>query len=67
MSTYNLSLLVAVDAAYEGMEKRTFLPMILLAGTHLPFLIGMVLLYWKLREQDGHSKGYSKLDTDQTD
>lgn len=52
-----------MDAAYEGMKKRTFLPMMLVAGTHLPFLVGLIVLglYKKVR-QDNNSIGYSKLD-----
>ena len=37
-----------VDAAYEGVMKRTFLPMLLLAALHLPFLIGVTIMYKRL-------------------
>ena len=41
-------MLVIVDAAYEGLMKRTFIAMLLLMASHLPFLIGIVLMYRKL-------------------
>ncbi len=56
----------AVDAAYEGVEKRTFLAMALLAATHLPFLIGTILLYRKLQDSI-YINTYSKLVTEQSD
>ena len=37
-----------MDAAYEGVMKRTFVAMFVLVATHLPFLIGIVLMYRKL-------------------
>lgn len=37
-----------MDAAYEGLMKRTFAAMIVLLATHLPFLIGIVFMYRKL-------------------
>jgi cbb3-type cytochrome oxidase subunit 3 len=37
-----------VDAAYEGLMKRTFVAMIVLLVTHLPFLVGIVFMYRKL-------------------
>lgn len=39
---------VIVDAAYEGLRKRTFGAMLVLLATHLPFLIGIVFMYRKL-------------------
>ena len=37
-----------MDAAYEGMKKRTFVGMLVLVTTHLPFLIGIIVMYRKL-------------------
>jgi len=37
-----------VDAAYEGFQKRTFIPMIILISTHLPLVVGVIVLYHKL-------------------
>lgn len=37
-----------MDAAYEGLMKRTFVAMIVLLATHLPFLIGIIFMYRKL-------------------
>ena len=37
-----------VDAAYEGMQKRTFLVTIVLAFIHIPFIIEVIVLYSKL-------------------
>lgn len=34
-----------MDATYEGFMKRTFVAMLLLIATHLPFLIGIAILY----------------------
>lgn len=45
----------AVDAAYEGVKKRTFLPMLLIAGVHLPFLIGVIAMYKKLGTKPANS------------
>ena len=60
-----------VDAAYEGTQKRTFLAMVLLVFTHLPFLFGIIVFYKKLKHVVHHD-GYSKLDqgddnTDESD
>lgn len=55
-----------MDATYEGMQKRTFLAMILLAFTHLPFLVGIIIFYRQLkyvRVPDG----YSAIDNNQED
>ena len=46
---------VTVDAAYEGVKKRTFLPMLLIVGLHLPFLIGITILYKKLGTKPANS------------
>ena len=37
-----------MDAAYEGVEKRTFLAMALCVACYLAILIGVLLLYPKL-------------------
>ena len=43
-----------VDAAYEAVQKRTFLPMVILIATHLPLLVGVIVLYrWM---GDNHSR-----------
>lgn len=34
-----------VDAAYERVQKRTFLPMLILVGLFVPLLVGLLLLY----------------------
>ena len=39
---------IIVDAAYEGLLKRTFVAMIVLLATHLPFLTGIIFMYRKL-------------------
>lgn len=44
-----------VDAAYEGMMKRTFLAMIIMIVAHLPFLIIFILMYRKLRPPHSRS------------
>lgn len=33
---------------YESAQRRTFLPMIILIATFLPFLLGLMILYRKL-------------------
>ena len=49
---------LTVDAAYEGFQKRTFIPMIIIISTHLPLLGGIVLLYHKLgKNDDGDDDG----------
>ena len=47
----------AVDAAYEGMQKRTFLITILLAAAHIPFLVEIIIVLYK---QMGISKPSDK-------
>ncbi len=37
-----------VDTVYEGAMKRTFLSAIPMAIVHIPFLIGIIVLYQKL-------------------
>lgn len=50
-----------VDAAYEGMEKRTFVAMILLAGLHLPFLVEIIVFYRQLSFKPSTPSGYAKI------
>lgn len=57
-----LSFYFTVDAAYEAVQKRTFLPMIILGGLHLPFLIEIIVLYRKLGPQTVSHSGYSRID-----
>lgn len=48
MRKCTLFLLHAVDAAYEGIGKRTFLAMALCSACYSAILIGVLLLYSKL-------------------
>ena len=56
-STFPLTC--AVDAAYEGMDKRTFLAMALCLAWYSAILIGVLLIYPKLAPPPR-----SKLDAD---
>ena len=56
-----------MDAAYEGMEKRTFVAMILLAGLHLPFLLEVVVFYQRLRFKVVAPAGYDKIENTNND
>ena len=47
--------IIIVDAAYEGLMKRTFVAMLLLLTSHLPFLIGIVTMYRKLGSKPAES------------
>lgn len=40
--------IIIVDAAYEGLMKRTFVAMVVLIAAHLPFLSGIMFMYKKL-------------------
>ncbi len=53
----------AVDPAYEGMQKRTFLAMLILLSLHVPMLVEIVFLYKKLGPPPGpvESSGYKTL------
>ncbi len=53
----------AVDAAYEGMQKRTFLAMLILLSLHVPMLVEILFLYKKLSPPPGpvESSGYNTL------
>ena len=56
-------LFCTVDAAYEGLKKRTFAAMILLMITHLPFLIGIIIMYKKLGAKPADS-AFKDIDDD---
>ena len=45
-----------VDAAYEGMQKRTFLAMSICIGCYLVILVGFLILYPKMAEQSTGQK-----------
>lgn len=53
---------IIVDAAYEWMQKRTFLGVMIMAALHLPFLLGIIVsyVYQKLKYSQPYSK-YSKV------
>ena len=55
-----------MDAAYEGMQKRTFLAMVLLMFSHLPFLVGIIVFFQKLNYVVPPS-GYSEIDKHDND
>ena len=40
-----------VDATYEGIGKRTFLPLVIIAGALLLLLIGLMVLYPRLGQK----------------
>ena len=42
-----------MDAAYEGMQKRTFLAMAIMIASHLPFLVIFIVIYHKLGSPKG--------------
>ena len=58
--------LFIVDAAYEGMMKRTFLAMIIMILAHLPFLLFFACMYSKLGRpsKDFHSEDESESSDD---
>ena len=56
--------LFSVDAAYEGVQKRTFLAMVIMAGAHLPFLVGIIVMYRKLGEKNVDQSLYVELATE---
>ena len=51
----------AVVSAYEAVQKRTFFPMSILIGLHLPFLILIIVLYRKLGPET--YSGYSRIES----
>ena len=54
-----------VDAAYEGVGKRTFLPMVIFIATNLPFTVGLIVSYSCLgqRAKDLKSNGEEEKNT----
>ena len=51
-----------MDASYEAVQRRTFLPMSIMIGLHLPFLIELLVLYRKLEPKTDSPSGYSRID-----
>ena len=60
-----------VDAAYEGMGKRTFLAMGVMAGCYMLILVGFIGLYTKIapwKESEDQSSGHeTEQDTEDND
>ena len=54
-----------VDAAYEAVQKRTFLPMSIKIITFLPVLIGLIVLYKYLQPPAGEEPSYSELPSEE--
>ena len=54
-----------MDAAYEGMEKRTFLVTMILVFIHIPFIIEIIVLYPKLGPKTKQSDTEQDSDHDQ--
>ena len=46
------SCIHTVDAAYEGTQKRSFLPMAIMVGINLLLLLGFVILFRKLGKRE---------------
>ena len=61
---YNYPFKLTVDASYEAVQKRTFLPMTIMAGLYLPFLIEIIVLYRKLDPKTDSPSGYSRIGND---
>ena len=64
----HMHFLFIVDAAYEGVKKRTFLPMAIMIGLLLPFLVVLILLYpilGKLRDQQTATASSVETDEDE--
>ena len=59
-------MFIIVDAAYEGLMKRTFIAMLVLMASHLPFLIGIVILYRKLGSKPMES-AFTDLEEDEVE
>ena len=55
-----------VDAAYEAVQKRTFLPMSIKIITFLPVLIGLIVLY-KYLQPASEEPSYSELPSEEED
>ena len=52
-----------VDAAYEAVQKRTFLPMAIKILTFIPVLIGLIALY-KVLQPANEEPSYSELQSE---
>lgn len=52
-----------VDAAYEAVQKRTFLPMAIKIITFIPVLIGLIALY-KVLQPTTEEPSYSELQSE---
>ena len=63
----SLSLSRAVDAAYEGMGKRTFLAMGLSLLCYIVILIGVLLVYPKLAPPTSPQSPIEESDSDTSD
>ena len=61
--------LIIVDAAYEGLMKRTFVAMLVLLATHLPFLIGIIFMYGRLgfKPTESAFKDFKESDDSESD
>ena len=53
-----------VDAAYEAVQKRTFLPMAIKILTFIPVLIGLIVLY-KYLQPASEEPSYSEVPTEE--
>jgi len=61
-----------IDAAYEGTQKRSFLPMSIMVGINLAVLLSFILLYPKLgkrkrNDQEGKNTKGEESDEDSTE
>ena len=54
---YKAILSPSVTAAYESVQKRTFLPMAITIAIYLPFLLGLILLYSTLGRRQHELQG----------
>ena len=55
--------LVLVDAAYEAVQKRTFLPMAIKILIFIPVLVGLIALY-KFLQPASEEPSYSELQSE---
>ena len=49
-----------VDATYEAVEKRTFLPMSIMVAMMLPFLVGLIVLYPQISRRESAPESESE-------
>ena len=54
-----------MDAVYEGVQKRTYLSMLIQVGIFLPLLVGLLLLYPWLA--GSHKIQYSQEDNEEVE